>query len=289
MVVMIVGRFCTSATSSFIPASMISGIAEITALIMPSIICGITSTIAAMMSGRAVTSEVRSCIPASIICGIALMRKSTIPVIICGRASMRIGSESKIPCASSVISCKAASKMSGRLSTSVFTISTTTATICGTSCGIVSAMPLMSDSRISAPADTICGSSPTRAEIISVTILAMVGVSSEIADRSPSASALMIPGALSRTAPAIEVMSSANCGISVRIVSITDVTPLFSSSAACSLPARRSARPSVICVIPGRSSPTMRFFRPPAVCDSLVRLSSKAAEAATASLLITMP
>lgn len=89
---------------------MISGIAEITALIMPSIICGITSTIAAMMSGRAVTSEVRSCIPASIICGIALMRKSTIPVIICGRASMRIGSESKIPCASSVISCKAASK-----------------------------------------------------------------------------------------------------------------------------------------------------------------------------------
>ena len=173
--------------------------------------------------------------------------------------------------------------------TRVFTISTTTATICGTSCGIVSAMPLISDSRISAPADTICGSSPTRAEIISVTILAMVGVSSEIAERSPSASALMIPGVLSRTAPAIEVISSANCGISVRIVSITDVTPFFSSSAACSLPARRSASPSVICVIPGKSSPTMRFFRPPAVCESRVRLSSKATEAATASLLITMP
>ena len=288
MVVMIVGRFCTSATSSLIPASMISGIAEITALIIPSIICGITSTIAAIISGKAVTSEVRSCIPASIICGIAPMRKSTIPVIICG-ASMSTGRASRIPCASPVISCKAASKISDRLSTSVFTISTTTATICGTSCGIVSAMPLMSDSRISAPAETICGSSPTRAEIISVTILAMVGVSSEIADRSPSASALTIPGALSRTAPAIEVVSSANCGISVRIVSITDVTPLFSSSAACSLPARRSASPSVICVIPGRSSPTMRFFRPPAVCDSLVRLSSKAADAATASLLLTMP
>ena len=202
---------------------------------------------------------------------------------------MRTGSEFKMPCASPVTSCKAASRISGRLSTSVFTISTTTATICGTSCGIVSAIPFMSDSRISAPADTICGRSPTNAEIISVTIFASVGLSSEIADSSPSARALIIPGALSRTAPAIEVISSANCGISVRIVSITDVTPLFSSSAACSLPARRSASPSVICVIPGRSSPTMRFFRPPAVCDSLVRLSSKAAEAATASLLITMP
>ena len=266
-----------------------SGIAEITALIIPSIICGITSTIAAMMSGRAVTSAVSSCIPASIICGIAPMRKSTIPVIICGRASIRTGSESKMPCASPTISCKAASRISGRLSMSVLTISTTTATICGTSCGIVSAMPLMSDSRISAPADTICGSSPTRAEIISVTILASVGVSSEIADSRPSASALMIPGALSRTAPAIEETSFAACGMRVFIASITLDTPLFSSSAACSFPARRSARPSVICVIPGRSSPTIRFFKPPAVCDSLVRLSSKAADAATASLLITMP
>lgn len=75
----------------------------------------------------------------------------------------------------------------------------------------------------------------------------------------------------------------------VFIASITLETPLFSSSAALSFPASRSASPSVICVIPGRSSPTMRFFRPPAVCNSLVRLSSKAAEAATALLLITMP
>ena len=68
----------------------------------------------------------------------------------------------------------------------------------------------MSDSRISAPADTICGRSPTNAEIISVTIFASVGLSSEIADSSPSARALIIPGALSRTAPAIEVISSAS-------------------------------------------------------------------------------
>jgi len=53
------------------PACINSGTALIIAVIMPSIICGIASTIAVMISGSAPISAVNNCIPASTIWGIA--------------------------------------------------------------------------------------------------------------------------------------------------------------------------------------------------------------------------
>ena len=60
MVRMISGRFCTRDTNRSIPACTISGNPSSSPVTMPSMICGRTSTIAAMMSGSASTSAVRS-------------------------------------------------------------------------------------------------------------------------------------------------------------------------------------------------------------------------------------
>ena len=171
----------------------------------------------------------------------------------------------------------------------VCTIWTTTSTICGISVGRAWAMPMMREAMICIPASTSCGSSSSRAATSSVMTCSTTGSSAGIALMMPSASARMMDGALSRTAAAIMEISSTACGIISVTVSTTEVMPFFSSSPACSFPATRSERPSMIMEMPGSSSPTMRFFRPPIVPWSRVRLSSKFAEAATASLLMTIP
>ena len=121
-----------------------SGIAFSTALIMPSMIFGIASTIAIMISGKAVTSEVRSWMPVSMICGMESSKKVMMPLMISGRAAINTGIASRSPCASPVISCKAASRSIGRLSTSPCTMVTIACTAAGMSVGSASAMPVTS-------------------------------------------------------------------------------------------------------------------------------------------------
>ena len=172
---------------------------------------------------------------------------------------------------------------------SVCTICTTTSTTCGMRVGRASAIPVMRDAIICIPASMICGSRSISAVTICRITSITTGSSSGIAPIMPSARAEMIAGALSNTAPAIVVIRVTTCGIIPVIEPITEDTPSLIFSPASSFPATRSERPSSIDVIPGRSSPTMRFLRPPIVPLSLVSESSNVADAATASFDMTMP
>ena len=104
MVVMIWGRAWMSDTSRSIPAWMICGMEFKTAVMIPSMICGMAATMAVMISGRAATSEVRSWMPVSMICGIEFSRNVTMPLMISGRAAMSTGRALRIPCARPVTS-----------------------------------------------------------------------------------------------------------------------------------------------------------------------------------------
>ena len=112
-----------------------------TALMMPSMIFGIASTIFVIICGSAFTSEVSSLIPASMISGMESRRKSTIAKIISGSASISTGSASRRPCTSPSISCKAASRIMGRFSISPCTMVTIACTAAGISVGSASAIP----------------------------------------------------------------------------------------------------------------------------------------------------
>ena len=85
------------------------------------------------------------------------------------------------------------------------------------------------------------------------------------------------------------LMSVTTWGIMVLMLSIMEVTPLSISSAALSFPAIRSEKPSMMLTRPGSISEVIRFSSPPNVLFSRLKLSSNAALAATASLLMTMP
>ena len=157
------------------------------------------------------------------------------------------------------------------------------------SVGSACAMPIIREAMTCIPAFTICGSSSSSTVTSSVMTCRTTGRRVGMALMIPSARARIMEGALSKMAEAIKLMSSTAWGIISVTVSITEVTPFVISSPACLFPATRSEKPSIIMVMPGRSSPTIRFFRPPMVPCIFVRLSSKAAEAATASLLMIMP
>ena len=175
------------------------------------------------------------------------------------------------------------------LSISVSTSSSTTSTIAGTNCGNACAIPCASCNIICTPACKSCGSILSSAAVSFSMICSALSASAGSSFIIPSASAAIMSGATSAIACTIVESMLTSCGNMSVTPSTTPLTPSLTFSAAPSLPASMSLKPSIRVVRDGKSSLTILFLSPVKVPCSLVKLSSKAALAFTASSLITMP
>ena len=270
-------------------ADKILGNPVINPFTMATIICGIASIsngIASMIPS--INATIIS--PAlSMISGMPSMSALMIAVMISGSASTRTGSAAINPCASPVSSCNAACISIGIFSINVLTMLVITLTIVGSSVGNACPMPFARLVSTCIPACKICGSNCISIAVMLVITFIIVGSNVGSASIMPCARACIIAGALSSTASAIVVTTSKICGIMSEILLIIPVTPCLISSPAAFSPAIRSLNPFITMVSDGSILLVMLFLTPVNVPCSFACASQKAALAATASLLITIP